>query len=111
MTSTTIPSGAAAASAGVNATWTRTPHRHKSRCQRHRHGSVMAAGGATLGASVHADVLLPAPEPRDVRLVLRVRPPDLRRVHDPRSGRPALPGALREAAGRAARHRRSPAYG
>src|SRR6266571_4516174 len=33
MTSTTIPSGAAAASAGVNATWTRTAQRYKSRCQ------------------------------------------------------------------------------
>src|SRR3954468_777762 len=47
-------------------------------------------------------LLLSTSEPRDVRLVLRVRPPDLRGVHDAGARRPALPRAFGQAAGRAA---------
>ena len=48
---------------------------------------------ATLAVHVRRDALLPAPEPRDACLVLGVRPPDLRGVHDLRPGRHPLPGA------------------
>ena len=54
--------------------------------------------------------LLPAPEPRDGRLVLQLRPPDLPRVHDPGAGRLPLPGVRRRAArgsGRAPRSSRA----
>src|SRR4249919_1676868 len=98
ITSITTPSGAATASAGVKATWTRTAESYRR-------------SGATLRGHVHAHALLPPPEPGDLRLLLRVRPPDLYGVHDRGPGRPALPGPLGQAAGRSARHGGGPALG
>ena len=51
------------------------------------------AHAATLAVHVRRDALLPAPGPRDARLVLGVRPSDLRGVHDVRPGRHPLSGA------------------
>src|SRR4249919_993506 len=91
ITSITTPSGALAASAGVKATWTRTDESYRR-------------SGATLRGHVDAHALLPPPEPRDLRLLLRVRPPDLHGVHDAGAGRPALPGPLGQAPGVGAGH-------
>src|SRR5918911_744174 len=81
MTSTTTATCARDASAGVNATSTRT-------------------GATTLLGHGRCDEVLPPPGPRDVHLVLGVRPPDLHGVHDPGAGRPALPRSLGPGAGR-----------
>src|SRR4051794_6147282 len=81
MTSTTTPTGASRASAGGNATSTRT---------RLRYLDPVA-------------LLLSPPGPRDRALVLGMRTAHLLRVHDPGPGRHPLPGALGQAAGHAAR--------
>ena len=67
----TIPTGADTSSAGVKAT-----------CTRMDAGTLTARGG-------HA-VLLPAPGPGDGPQLLRVRPPDLRRLHEHGAGRHPL---------------------
>src|SRR5262249_48014813 len=55
-------------------------------------------------------LLLPPSGSRDGSFVLRMRTPDLLRVHDARGGRPALPRALRQAAGCSPGHRRRHAH-
>src|SRR3954451_497194 len=84
MTSTTTPTGAAAASSGVKATCTTAT-------------TLTSTSGRT-----SRDHLLPAPRSRHRPLLLGVRPPDLHRVHDDGAGRDPLPGALRPGTGRRA---------
>src|SRR5690348_15725991 len=89
MTSTTTPTGASRASAGVNATSIRT---------RLRYLDPFA-------------LLLSPPGPRDRALLLGMRTAHLLRVHDAGAGRHPLPGALGQAAGRAARDAGRPPRG
>src|SRR5262245_16523806 len=80
-TSTTTATGASSTSSGVNATLT-----------------LIRADYAT-PARGRTDALLPTPRPGDHGLLLGVRPPDLRRLHDLCAGRNPLPRPLRPAAG------------
>src|SRR5215208_7976367 len=81
-TSTTIPTGELAASAGVKATWTRIP---PLRYLRGRRGDQA--------------VLLQASWAGDPRLLLGVRAAHLHRLHGLRAGRDPLPGARRARTG------------
>ncbi len=82
-----MPTGRCAASAGVKATWTRiSPLRYPR------------------GHGGEEDVLLPAPGPRDGRLVLRVRARHLPRLHGLRAGRDPLPRPRGRRAGNGPRH-------
>ena len=69
------------------------------RCESHVDGH---RGYASSHGGSGTALLLPASRPGDRSLVLGMRTPDLLRVHDPRRRRAPLPGALRQAAGRAA---------
>src|SRR6187431_27750 len=87
-TSTTMPMGALAVSPGVNATWTRiSPLRY-----------LRGRG----------DDLLPAPEPGNRRVVLRVRPRDLPGLHGLRPGRDPVPRSRGAPAGYGASHQGCP---
>ena len=62
---------------------------------------------ATLAVDVGRATLLPPSEPGDACLVLGVRPPHLRGVHDLRPGRDPLPGAREHRRGQGSRRQRT----
>src|SRR5262245_48010289 len=92
-TSTTTPTAAGAASAGVKATWTGIQLRYFAHVRNRRKD------------------LLPPPGPGHGAVVLRVRAPDLHGVYDDGARRHPLPRALRTAPGRAAYDDRRAARG
>src|SRR6266508_5402533 len=98
-TSTTTPTGAAAASAGVNATWTRMDPGTLSPGYDGRHG-VHRAGD---------DGLLSPPPRGDRRPVLELRTADLHRVHGLQRRLNQVPRVRRPAGRRETRDHSGPA--